>query len=92
MNRRTRKRSPTAPGVTAAAAISGEVSTPAALGAAIAVVLEHAALAAEAWSYSDGMPLIPLLEVGLWPTLQLTLLVPLALWTAVRRRQALPAR
>ena len=55
------------------------------LACAIAVILERAALALGAWSYSGRMPLVPLLDVGVWPVLQLTLLVPLALWAAVRR-------
>ena len=52
------------------------------LGAAVASVVEWRALAAGRWSYSDRMPIMPFLEVGLWPFLQLTLLVPAAVWIA----------
>lgn len=43
-------------------------------GALIAVVIELHALAAERWSYSEMMPIIPWLEVGLSPFVQLLLL------------------
>ena len=56
------------------------------LGGAFAVAVEWHALAAGRWSYSDRMPVVPVLGVGVWPLLQLTLLVPLALWVAVRWR------
>ncbi len=52
------------------------------LGGAIAVAYEWKALASGWWSYSNRMPVVPWLGVGLWPLLQLTLLVPLALCTA----------
>ena len=48
------------------------------LGAVCAVVFERLALAAGRWSYTDRMPIVPVLGVGLWPLLQLTLLVPVA--------------
>jgi len=54
------------------------------LGAVCAVVFERLALAAGRWSYSDRMPMVPVPSVGLWPLLQLTLLVPLAFWLASR--------
>ena len=44
----------------------------AALGAAVAVLVEWAALASGWWSYSARMPVLPGLNVGLWPVLQLT--------------------
>lgn len=41
------------------------------------------------WSYNHRMPVEPVLETGLWPLLQLTLLVPAAIgiatWRARRR-------
>lgn len=43
-------------------------------GALIAVVIELHALAVERWSYSELMPIIPWLEVGLSPFVQLLLL------------------
>lgn len=41
--------------------------------------MEWRALATGRWSYTDGMPILPVLGVGLWPVLQLTLLTPIAL-------------
>jgi hypothetical protein len=54
------------------------------LGGACAVAVEWRALAVGRWSYASAMPIVPLLDVGLWPVLQLTLLTPLALWLAAR--------
>ena len=53
------------------------------LAAACAVVVELTARATGHWSYLERMPTVPMLGVGLWPFLQLTLLVPLALRFAV---------
>lgn len=64
-------------------------ATAALLGGASAVAVEWKALASGRWSYTELMPVVPVLDVGLWPLLQLTLLVPLALWLAfwwTRRR------
>jgi hypothetical protein len=52
------------------------------LGGACAVAVEYYALASGRWSYTDRMPIVPLLGVGLWPLLQLALLVPLAIFLA----------
>lgn len=52
------------------------------LGAAAATAIEWRALASGRWSYAERMPIVPVLGVGLWPLLQLTLLVPAALWIA----------
>ena len=52
------------------------------LGAACAVVFEWNALATGRWTYNGRMPIVPLLGVGLLPLLQLSLLVPGALWLA----------
>ena len=49
-------------------------------GALIAVVIERIALAAGFWSYADAMPIVPYLDVGLLPLIQLVLLMPAALW------------
>ena len=57
--------------------------TAAILAAGTAFVLEVAALATGNWSYINRMPVLPLFGVGLWPLLQLTLLVPLTLWIAM---------
>lgn len=48
------------------------------LGAVSAVIIEKAASPLGLWEYASRMPIVPLLTVGLWPLLQLTLLVPLA--------------
>jgi len=56
-----------------------------ALGGAIcAVVIEKFALAFGFWSYGDRMPILPMLGIGLLLLLQLTLLLPAALWIALR--------
>jgi hypothetical protein len=52
------------------------------LGTGCATAIEWHALATGRWSYSRHMPIVPLLAVGLWPLLQLTLLVPVSLWFA----------
>jgi hypothetical protein len=61
-----------------------EYTAAALLGGACAVAYEWKALASGWWSYSNRMPVVPLLGVGLWPLLQLTLLVPLDFWLAKR--------
>lgn len=48
-------------------------------GASLAVIIERVATASGRWTYNDSMPIVPELNVGLWPLLQLTLLVPLAI-------------
>ena len=53
-------------------------------GGALAVLIERLALAAGYWSYAAAMPRVPVLGVGLLPFVQLTLLVPFALWAAAR--------
>lgn len=65
-------------------------ATAALLGAAGAAAIEWRALALGRWSYSDRMPVVPILGVGLWPLLQLILLVPAAIWIAAwwTRRQS----
>ena len=64
-------------------------------GAAVATIIELRAIATGRWVYADLMPVIPMLGVGLLPFMQLTLLVPLALWAATwwsRRFLRHPAR
>ena len=39
-------------------------------------------LASGKWAYTANMIVVPVLNVGLWPFLQLMLLVPLAIWIA----------
>ena len=57
-------------------------ATAAVLGLVYAVLVEHAALAAGRWSYTERMPVVPVLGAGMWPLLQMTLLPPLTLWIA----------
>jgi hypothetical protein len=52
------------------------------LGAVCAAAFEWFSLATGRWSYTDHMLVVPVLRVGLWPLLQLTLLIPAALWIA----------
>ena len=52
--------------------------TAALLGGACAAAIEWQALLSQRWTYSDRMVLVPVLGVGLWPFLQLVLLVPLS--------------
>jgi hypothetical protein len=63
-------------------------ATVAVLGLAYAALVEHAALAAGRWSYTERMPMVSVLGAGLWPLLQMTLLPPLtflfARWWAGR--------
>lgn len=54
------------------------------LGAMHAFWIERAAIASGRWTYTQTMPVIPLLKVGLWPLLQLTVLTPLTFWLANR--------
>jgi hypothetical protein len=49
-------------------------ATVAVLGLAYAALVEHAALTAGRWSYTERMPVVPVLDAGLWPLLQMTLL------------------
>ena len=62
--------------------------TTALLGLAGGALVEHAALAAGRWSYTERMPVVSVLGAGLWPLLQMTLLPPLtflfARWWAGR--------
>jgi hypothetical protein len=55
----------------------------AAVGALGAVGLEWYALASGRWSYNERMPIVPLVNVGLWPVLQMTLLPSLSALLAV---------
>lgn len=50
------------------------------LGALCAVGFEWFALHFRLWSYGERMIVLPILGVGLLPFVQLTLLVPLAIW------------
>lgn len=56
--------------------------TAALLGGVCAVAYEWKALGSGRWSYTERMPIVPIVEVGLWPLLQLVLLIPAALGIA----------
>ena len=63
-------------------------ATAAVQGLVYAALVEHTALAAGRWSYTERMPVVSMLGAGLWPLLQMTLLPPLtflfARWWAGR--------
>ncbi|MBI2024899.1 MAG: hypothetical protein HYT03_02350 [Candidatus Harrisonbacteria bacterium] len=50
------------------------------IGFVIAVAIEQNALLLGKWSYAPTMPLIPYLQVGLMPILQMTILLPLSFY------------
>jgi hypothetical protein len=52
------------------------------LGLGVAILIEHAALADGRWTYGTHMPVVPFLNAGLWPLLQMTLLPPAIFWIA----------
>lgn len=56
-------------------------------GAICAIGFEWFASRFNLWSYSQQMPILPFFGVGLLPFLQLTLLVPLAIWLTVKIRK-----
>ena len=55
------------------------------LGIVITIGLERSALATGRWRYSEAMPVIPIIEVGLTPILQWSVLPLLVAWL-VRRQ------
>lgn len=57
------------------------------LGATCAVGFEWFAFRFGLWAYSEQMLVLPILGVGLLPFVQLTWLVPLAIWLAKRWRR-----
>lgn len=52
------------------------------IGFIIAVFIEQNALLISKWNYAPVMPLIPYLQVGLAPILQMTILLPLSFYLA----------
>ncbi len=52
------------------------------IGFIVAVVIEHQALLIGMWHYSSAMPIIPWLNVGLTPIMQMTILLPLSFYLA----------
>ena len=56
------------------------------LGFLIALFVEYKGLALHRWQYLPDMPLIPLLQVGLSPIIQMALLLPLTVFMVSRMR------
>lgn len=56
------------------------------LGFLIALFVEYKGLALHRWQYLPDMPLIPLLQVGLSPIIQMALLLPLTIFIVSRMR------
>lgn len=54
------------------------------LGLILGIAIERVAKETGAWRYAETMPIIPLVDAGLWPLLQLALLVPVSWWIANR--------
>lgn len=59
-----------------------------AAGALTAAWVEHAAIKSGRWTYNALMPIVPIVDVGVWPVLQMSLLPPVALLIARRAREA----
>lgn len=57
-----------------------------------AIVIELVALKTGRWSYVSDMPKLPILGIGMLPLLQLTILVPLAIWIGWRNTSRGKAR
>ena len=60
------------------------------LGAVSAVAVEHVALADRRWTYNALMPIVPIVDVGLWPVAQMTILPVITVWLAGVRPTRLP--
>lgn len=52
------------------------------IGFSIAVAIEQNALLAGKWNYTSAMPIIPWINVGLMPIIQMTILLPLSFYLA----------
>ncbi len=57
------------------------------LGAITAVAVERVALAEGRWTYNSLMPIVPVVQVGLWPLLQMIVLPVLTAWLSERLRR-----
>ena len=57
------------------------------IGVAFAVGLERWALATGRWAYAPAMPIIPFLQIGLSPTIQLGLLSYLIFWVVIGKNR-----
>ncbi len=58
----------------------------AAFGAIFAILFEQIAFIFGLWSYDQKMPVLPFLGTGLLPFLQLTILIPTAIWVTLKYR------
>ncbi|CAN5159652.1 hypothetical protein BH20ACI1_BH20ACI1_28540 [soil metagenome] len=58
------------------------------LGALTAVFFEQTAFTFGLWSYEERMPVLPVLGTGLLPFMQLTMLVPLAIWLTTKLKRS----
>lgn len=54
------------------------------IGLAVALGIEYRALALGRWGYAPSMPIIPYLQVGLLPVIQMTLFLPLTMYLTKR--------
>lgn len=54
------------------------------LGVLIALFIEYKGIALDHWEYVSGMPIIPVLGVGLSPVLQMALLLPISIFLTQR--------
>lgn len=57
------------------------------LGAITAVAVERFALGSGRWTYNSLMPIVPVVQVGLWPVLQMIILPVLTVWLSERLRR-----
>ena len=58
-------------------------------GIVLAILIEWYALSTGRWAYNEYMPIIPFLNIGLTPTIQLGLLGYLTFWITERKRSVL---
>jgi len=63
---------------------ASEYAAAAALGLAMAIVVEWWGLSVERWAYRPEMPIVPGTPFGVVPLVQMALLTPLTIWLAQR--------
>lgn len=56
-------------------------------GVLVSIIIELYALSVGRWMYNEYMPIIPILDIGLTPTIQLGLLGYLSYWFVVEKKQ-----
>ena len=69
-----------------------QLTAVAVLSAVVGSAVEWQALFADRWHYNEQMPVVPLLDIGIWPLLQLPLLVTLSVAFANRITEMLERR